>query len=246
MKCLKLILMAMSISLFATSFIPINVKDKLEDSDAVIMGTYESSISKKDSSGMIVTEATINIEKSVGISFNPAMSKNKFKLRFPGGSWGGLVHTIEGVPRFKQNEKVVLLLKAHQQNYWVHHLAAGKYSVLKKNGEEILVSDIFSSDEGVGRLSLNSFQNTLKNSHFSSGLVLHSNFNEKKAYVATGPTKKRRSGRSPASISKSGHNEIENIDREPSSVSNSDTRTNLLIIVFIFMGLFFTYRSRRE
>ena len=153
----------------ATLFVPLSVEEKVKDSDAVILGVVMSSHFKK-SKGRIITAITLDIQKSVGLQFNQMVSKKNFKVYYPGGEWEGLIRKIEGAPRFEIGEEVILLLRHRKGAFWIHYLASGKFSKIIRNGQEFLISPVFSDEMGVGLIPFSDFQRILEEGHLQGPL----------------------------------------------------------------------------
>ena len=211
-----------------TLFAPVTVQEKVEDSDAVILGIVAGAHFKKDDKGVIMTEVTLDVKKSVGLQFNQIVSKKSFKVRYPGGEWGGLVQKIEGTPRFKTGEEVILLLRHRKNVFWIHHLAAGKFSKMMRDGQEFLISPIFSDLMGVGLISFFDFQKILEESHLKSSLSYIPS--EKHAVIAQ--EKKERS-RNLATDSGPIYSEADNDFSGPTF--------NLVFLIFILLLVGFLY-----
>ena len=163
-------LFCISLTSLATSLIPLTVEQKIEDTDAVVMGSVVRSYYTRDRYENIITVVVLNVEKSVGLEFKQILSPRSFKFQYLGGHWNGLVQVISSSPRFKNGENVVVFLKNKNSLFWIHHLAAGKFTKIKKEGKTFLRSSVFSDKEGVGIISLGNLQNILKSSQFEGGL----------------------------------------------------------------------------
>lgn len=165
----------------STSFAPIHIREKVEDSDAVVMGTVVKSYYTRNSRGRIYTVVVLDIEKTAGLKLPDNISSHNFRVRYLGGKWGDRVQEVPGSPKFSFGEKVVLLLGHHKNLFFIHHLAAGKFSLVKKSGKEFLVSEIFSEREGIGKISLDEFNQILQNSHL--GTPLSYNIKQRQIFV---------------------------------------------------------------
>ena len=212
---------------FATSFAPVTIQQKIEDSDAVISGSIMKSYYAKDKSGRVITVVVLDVEKSLGLKFKQITSRKNFTAQYLGGKWQGINHKIPGSPKFSVNEKVVLLLRHSDNAFWIHHLAAGKFSKIKKEGEGFLRSSVFSKQFGVGIISFNDFEALLKKSHFKSSLSY--NPSEKKVIAVQDKSKgiDRRLST------------VENNHRIPSKIKNvsQNEKFNFIFLILTFLTI---------
>lgn len=160
-RFMKIALMALTLinfKLFAASFLPIDVHERMKNSDLVIRGFYLGKSYKKLPTGQVVTEHTFSVKESAGIESNEIVNKNSFKVISPGGIWNGLQYKVTGAPKFVEGEDVVLMVSRGKFGLVFPDLAMSKFRVVNKLGKETLVSDIFSNKENIGRISYDDFK----------------------------------------------------------------------------------------
>lgn len=142
---------------FAATFLPIEIVERMKNSDAAVFGEYNGQTYKRLSNGQVVTEYSIKVEKFTGLRPNELISKNNYKVIVPGGVWNNEVHKISGTPKFRIGEKIVLMVKKGPYGYTLPDLSMSKFKVVRKNNQLILKSDIFTDTYNVGRISLKEF-----------------------------------------------------------------------------------------
>jgi hypothetical protein len=154
---LILILSSLSINLFATQFIPIEINRQLDESDAVVVGKFIGSYSKVLPSQMVVTVNSFSLQEIAGIPVSEIPNVNNFEVYTPGGLWNGKRVSVSGVPHFKQGEESVLLLKKTLWGWTVQNFSLGKYSIVRKHGRRYLQSVIFPQHKLLGSIPWNYF-----------------------------------------------------------------------------------------
>lgn len=164
MKSLIFFILFFSTKVWATIFVPQPIAGQVNEASLVIQGQFLHQSSYMLGK-QIVTESTFEVSKAL-----QGESGEQIKVLFPGGQVGDRVQTIDGVPVFKKNEEVVLLLKSSPQGYWVHNLALGKYLVLEKDGQKFLHSEIFATDKNLNRIPYSEFEKVVEK-HFHKPLV---------------------------------------------------------------------------
>lgn len=227
-----------SLHSMATTFIPIPVKDKVESSDVVIFGTYQGKNYKKNNQDKVVTEITFKVDKSLGLSFNQLSANSHFKFQIPGGVWGERSHTVYGVPQFAENDKTqkVMLLKSLNGEYWAHHLAAGKFNLVEKDGKKYLQSDVFSDQKNIGLIEFSKFEEILEESHFKQALQTQ----QSEKHVAKSAIKRKIDRKLASEIDAYNENNKVLMQR------GENFTTNFLVVLLIIFGLVFTYTNRRK
>lgn len=224
----------------ATTFAPLTIQEKVKHSDAVVLGTVISSHFKKDKN-MIVTEVILDVKESTGLQFNQIVSRKSFKVRYPGGKWGGLVHKIEGVPEFKKGEEVVLLLRYDRNAFWIHHLAAGKFSKIIRGDEEFLISSIFSKRMGIGLISFSNFEQILKKSHLKSSLSYLPS--EEKVVITKG---KKKDNQKLITMRNSRHIQSKSVEDLQSSTSIFNFSFLILILALVGFLYIFILKHKKD
>lgn len=170
-KLLKIgILMGISLSTWATTFIETPISGRLDIASGAVRGTFLGSTFKKNPVGRVVTEATFQVSAVAGIEPNEIINRNTFKVSYPGGQWNGMTYKVSGSPQFKIGEDVVLMVSKGKFGYILPDLSLSKFSVKEYEGSEVLVSSIFSEKEGIGRISLDEF-NSLSQEKFGTQLI---------------------------------------------------------------------------
>jgi hypothetical protein len=141
------------------------LKVQLKQSDGVIHGIFQGQTVRKLSDGSIVTENTFQIlNKSASSQIN-IVNWDNFKILTPGGVWQGLVHHVQGTPRFRQGEEVILLLKKGKYGVEISGLGAGKYKLKKTGQQSVIYSTIFPYDKKLGNISLSDFNQVLQEAY---------------------------------------------------------------------------------
>ena len=223
----------------ATTFAPLTVQQKVEDSDAVVFGEVTRSFYTKDKSGKVVTVLTLDVEKSFGLQSNQISAPKNFQVRYLGGVWEGVTHKIEGAPKVNIGEEVVFLLRYRHNVFWVHYLASGKFSRVTLDGKDYLRSEVFPDRPGVGIISLQNFEKVLDKSSLRSSFSYNSSdtSSEKKISIF----KKKKIDREPATFKKV---------KDRAKYNNRKHAKSFIFIVFIFatLGVLFSLivRSRRR
>ncbi len=189
-------------TLLSATFIPLSMEKQLEHSSSVIQGIYRSSTYKKLANGDVVTLASFEIEKMSGMSNSQIHAYQDFKVMIPGGEWDGLTYFVTGTPKFREGERVVLLLQETEQGYTINNLALGKYSLAMVDDQLSLVSDIFPNHPTLGQISIKDFETYLQ-ARFGAGLADFTVKNQVNTKVSDNSSDKQmmaEEGRTPASI----------------------------------------------
>ena len=195
----------LSLGLQATTFIPHSVDHQLKNSEGVVLGTYIGKNYKKTKDGEIVTEAIFSIEKVAGINPNQIINSNAFRVTLPGGKWNGVVYHFSGVPKFKKNEKVILILNKGNFGYQLSNLALSKFAYQVSREGTWLQSEVFPNRPGVGKIKLKEFESLIERNYGSQLKVVG---NDRYIYKGESFNKKevasvrRGQGREPASLKK--------------------------------------------
>ena len=151
-----------SISAIGTVMIPLSVDDQIKESDGVIQAKFVGQLSRKLPSGDVVTEGSFQIIKSVGIEASTIVNSPIFKVNWPGGSWEGMNWFIDGAPTFQPDEEAVIVLKRQPWGYQIVNLSQGKYSLLRKGDETVLVNGAFPEHPLYGKISFSEFEDLVK------------------------------------------------------------------------------------
>lgn len=153
MKNLFIFLPFVISSVYATTFVPISIKDQIKNSDAVVKGVVVDKTYGEHEQFGIVTKVEIRKDKYFGL--DPLT--DFVTVYFPGGKLDNQVVEIPGSPELQVGEKTVLILNKSEDKAWVSNLGLGKYSVKKVGDEEILVNQIFPEHPKVGHMSAKRF-----------------------------------------------------------------------------------------
>ncbi len=229
----------------ATTMLPVPIEDKVEASDAVVVGEVVSKTFKRHPLLNVVTQAKLKLKKSVGINHNDNHNSQFVNITYPGGKWADMVYSVPLAPNFEVGETAVVLLKNNKGAMFVHYLGAGKFNIINKDGVEYVKSEVFSNQKGVGFLKMKDFEKVLRRSHFNSGLATYHKRNEVQVVKTNLPNNELAtgSGRSPASANiKQNHRKISS---EEKAKKHNFTK-GFLVFVFIVMGLFFSFKARNE
>ena len=196
---IRILVTSLFVGNHAATFLPIEIAERMKNSDAAIFGELNGKSFKKLPSGDIVTEYSFKVEKFSGLKPNDIVSKNNYKVIVPGGVWNNEVHKISGTPKFTTGEKVVLMVKKGAYGYILPDLAMSKFKVEYKNNRATLYSDIFPETYNVGKINLNEF-NELAESIYGKKLTEYNSdkFIYKKNAV---PVNEKNNGRYIASAS---------------------------------------------
>ena len=216
----------------ATTFAPLSVRQKIEDSNAVVFGTVTRTFGTKDKSKRrIVTVVTLDVERALGIQFKKIMTPKNFQVRHYGGVVGTgaskIVESVAGAPRFNIGDRVALLLRYRDNVFWVHYLAAGVFSRVTLNGQDYLRSSVFSDRPNIGLISLRHFDHILREGHLKSSFLYRPG--EKNIAIFK---KNKKVEREPATVYK--YNKKVEYERE------IPTKKNIfLILIFVALGVLF-------
>lgn len=139
---------------FATSFIPISIKEQIRESDAIVYGQVVSKKVVTHPDIKIATEVILKVEKWIDLVPEDSL----ISVYYPGGTLDGKSVVIDGSPEFELNEKVVLFLgKDEQDKFWVRNLGLGKYTEKKLGTSSILVNQIFPNHPKIGQVPFSIF-----------------------------------------------------------------------------------------
>lgn len=240
-----LLALVCSLSSMATTMIPVPIVNKLEDSDAVIVGTVVSQTYKRHPVLNVVTETKIKVEESAGVNPNQFHNNQFIEVTSPGGKWADMKYMIPGSPKFTIGERTAVLVKENSGSLFIHHLGGGKFNFIKKNGQEYIQAQVYSDKPGVGLMKFSEFENVIETSHLRQKLTKYSKRSE---IMIAKPDEKnkiqiRDAKRMPASANmKQNYRKVSSEEK----IEQHNFTKGFLILVFIIMGLFFTFSARKE
>lgn len=167
-KLLKLLVMLVFVntSVFATTFVPLTIKNQINSADGIVVGEIVNTTSYEHESGRIHTRAFVKADKWIGNK----VKNDHIEINFPGGKIGSQVFQIHGAPRFENGEKVVLFTKKINGNVYVNNLGLGKFSVKNLGKTQIMVNQVYPNMPEVGQMEMGAFyrlSENLKNRKFS-------------------------------------------------------------------------------
>ncbi|MCK5884831.1 MAG: hypothetical protein KAG61_14165 [Bacteriovoracaceae bacterium] len=158
-------------SAFGATYIPLPIESQIEKSYGVIEGTFQGSTYKKLPNGAVATIASFHVMKHVGVKKSDIKNNFDFKIIMPGGVWDDLTYYVTGVPNFKKDELVILLVSQGKFGLQLHNLGMGKYQVLSDNdGNKFLTSHVFPKHPTLGKIPYKKFNQVVKKS-FGSALT---------------------------------------------------------------------------
>lgn len=216
----------LSHSLMATTYAPVPIKKQIVESDGIVKGEVINTTYEEDDQGRIITNVFIRADKWIGVT----PRDGHLNVSFPGGQMGDRVQTVHGAPRFKAGEKVVLLIKENDQEYWIQNLALGKFMIKRYGHSDVLINSVFPNHPKVGQIPLVSFYelaSNIKKKKFKERFKDKYEIEAQKAVYA--PMKKN--GRSMASVIK---------ERE------ENLSIGWLLVILGIMGGVFTFVRRKQ
>lgn len=214
MQALKYSFIAFSICLLtyskamASIILPLSFEDQLRSSDAVIQGIVQGQNFKRLANGEVTTEIVVKLSQTAGMGSEILINPSQFKVLIPGGTWGGIVHRVDGAPEFKNGEEVVLFVSKFNYGMKLSSLALSKYYVLRHKDEVVLKSYLYPEDPHIGSIKYSDF-NKLISSVLPTKLAPIAN--EKTVWKRRDQEEfidERESGRMPASLSPASHIEM--------------------------------------
>ena len=104
---------------------------------------------------------------------NESLGLNEIIVHYPGGTFKGRTLKVEGVPEFVSGEKVAIFIRNVDNRYWGMNLGFGTYKVVNYGSKTMLVNTLFPDHPRVGQLSLESFEESVKEIKGASLKVVH-------------------------------------------------------------------------
>jgi hypothetical protein len=152
-KHLILLMGLISIAAHATTFVPLPIKQQIQEAQGIVEGEVVAVNSQELQDGSIATRIFLRADKWVGLS----PESDHIEVYFPGGHIGDKVHKIEGAPEFQIGEKVVLMTQNIENQIWIQNLSLGKFSIKKFGLNDIVVNSVFPNHPQAGQMSLKAF-----------------------------------------------------------------------------------------
>lgn len=153
MKKFLFLILAFALPLaWGTTFSPIAFDKQLREADGAIEGKFLGASTIRNSDDEVFTQATFLVKRVVGFSQGQIANNQRLVVIYPGGVWQGINYSVQGSPRFKENEEVFLILTKTQQGYTLNNLSLGKYRIEHSGAEKHLVSEVFPEDENLGHI----------------------------------------------------------------------------------------------
>lgn len=214
---------------FATTFVPIPLKEMIKSSNAMVEGEVLFSRVELLDKREIVTITTVELNRWSGIE-----GKKTIEVYTPGGTLEEETLLIEGSPIFKEGEKIFLFLKEFNSRYWVSNLSLGTYRFKKLGSNKMLVNSVFPYHPEIGQISpskLYALAERIKNVKF-----------EKKPRDKYQVMRENLKSSKVKTIRK-----IASTDQEVSEEKTSES-TNIywLLAILAFIGAIWTLKRQRE
>jgi hypothetical protein len=192
-------------NVFASSY-PISLSSQLKNSSAVVEASFvKSSVTKHDSHNYLI-EYYFNLHSSMGLDISEVSKNHLFKVSHLStfDPEQDLQNHFGEYLTFKKAEKVVLLLKYKDGNYWFTHGIQSRFNLFSHFNEKILVSHSFPMHPQLGSFDYYDFMNTaaMNFSHEESQLALDAvdeNFEDEEKSLETKTYERTTKGRSIAS-----------------------------------------------
>jgi hypothetical protein len=130
--------MVVSVSHRATSLTveKISLQKLTDDAALIVHGRVLSSFSQWED-GNIYTYTAVKVSQTLK---GPA--DGTITVKHMGGRVGDIAEEIPGAPTLLRGEEVVLFLVYWKENYWVHSIVLGKFSVVEEQGMKMAVNDL--------------------------------------------------------------------------------------------------------
>ncbi|PIP92936.1 MAG: hypothetical protein COW00_06465 [Bdellovibrio sp. CG12_big_fil_rev_8_21_14_0_65_39_13] len=213
----------------ASIILPLSFEDQLRTSDAVVQGVVQGQNFKRLANGEVTTEVVLRLSQTVGMESEIIVNPSQFKVLVPGGTWGGIVHRVDGTPDFKNGEEVVLFVSRFNYGIKLSSMALSKYQVVRKKDDISLKSYLYPENPNIGHIKFSEFK-TLVSTVMNGELKPISN--EKTVWKRPQQDEfidEENTGRAPASISPASHIEM-----------------SWLMIIFALLGSGSWYLAKRD
>lgn len=115
-------------SAFATTFVVPSDKHLVNRAGAIVVGKAVTSYTQLSERGAIETVTTIDVEEVL----KGRLTQKSIKVHAPGGKYGDVFEVVPASPRFRDAERVILLVRQTKSGRWVvSELALGKFTLAK-------------------------------------------------------------------------------------------------------------------
>lgn len=158
---LRGLLLLICFPVYATVFQMQPVEQQIQESDGIIVGHYLRSQSIKLDDGAIATQMIFKMNKEIGMQ-SEFFGMDEIIVHYPGGQIGEETMRVSGVPSFVPGEKLVIMIKAHQDRYWGMNLGFGSFKVINYGNEKLIVNTLFPEDRKVGQMKMSDFERSVR------------------------------------------------------------------------------------
>jgi len=132
------LLFAITSSSFATTFVVPNDAELVGKAGAIVIGTVQTSLPRRNSSG-IETTYSLSVERVLKGNVSPAKS---LWVTSPGGAVGDSIELVSGAAHFTAGDHVLLFLTEERGEWQVTDWAVGKFRFARSaEGINVLVRD---------------------------------------------------------------------------------------------------------
>lgn len=115
-------------SVFATTFVVPSDGNLVNRAGTIIVGKAVTSYTQRSERGAIETVTTIDVEEVL----KGRLAEKSIKVHEPGGKYGDVIEVVVASPRFRDGERVLLLVNQVKPGRWVvSELALGKFTLAR-------------------------------------------------------------------------------------------------------------------
>jgi hypothetical protein len=148
-------------STYATIFSIQPIEQQIKESDGLFQGNFLRKKTVQLENGSLASQMVFKISKEVGLQ-SEFFGMDEVIVHYPGGTFEGKTVKVEGVPEFVSGEKVILFIRSIDNRYWGMNLGFGTYKVINYGKEVVLVNYLFPAHPQVGQVSMQYFENAIK------------------------------------------------------------------------------------
>jgi hypothetical protein len=149
---LNILNLGISALAYGTTFVPVTIKQQIQESDALVQGLV-SSIHFIELDGQITTKVSLDLNRWLGL----VAEHDTVDVYYPGGEIGEEKLIVQGAPHLVLGENVVLFLKNKNELMWVNNLGLGKYSIKRVGSRNIILNQVFPGRPEVGQMDFQKF-----------------------------------------------------------------------------------------